>query len=176
MKYHHFELICGRPETLEPGPQNEVLSLWSSLEDVFRADTGLCTMQWNGIFVPLSYKYDVGWILLDAVAMVERLVADDKDLDLDVLFPSNGFHVAWHLSRRSGEISIDAEWRSVIGGLADLLRERTPLKVESERLISEWRHLFAVVVRAVEASRLDPSRIEGFDRLNDLACFRDDTE
>lgn len=172
MIYQHFELICGCPETLSPQTPDERMSLSDALEEVFPAGTGLCVMQWNGLFVPLSYKYDVSWILADALDMVERFDAEQEPTSFNVSFPSNTFRVDWRVVADEGTVSIDPVWHSVLGGLSELLRERSPLSVPLSSFLAEWRHLFAVVLRAIQESGLRSEYVDDYDRLVALSQLR----
>ena len=173
VSYQHFELVCGHPETHGPSTVVDQLSMSDALEEVFLTDTNLLIMQWNGVFVPLSYRYDVSWIIVEAVEMVEKLIAAPDGTVVDVRFPSNTFNVGWEITVRARELSIEATWDSVIGSLTDLLRARSPLRIGLADFTSEWRHLFAVVDRAMTETQLPVSLVDDYDRLANLALFKD---
>lgn len=172
MSYQHFELICGCPETLSLGAQRETLSLSSALEEVFPAGTGLCVMQWNGIFIPLSYKYDISWSVVDALDMVEQLANTSQPREIQVSFPSNTFRTDWQVVADKEVVSIEPVWHSVLGGLAELLNERSPLCVPLAGFLSEWRHLFSVVLGAIDRSGLQARDIDGYARMKAMSQQR----
>lgn len=168
--YQYFELICGRPDT-SPVPGNgDPQSLSDALEDVFSSESGLLVMQWNGLFVPLSYKYDVSWMTRDAIGMVEQLM--DGAHEVEVNFPSSGFNADWRVLVEGDRVVVHAEWRDVVGSLLDLLRDRSPLTYDRDAFVAEWQNLFSVVQTAIDFAGLDRALVYDYDRLEQLALSK----
>ncbi|XYH95615.1 hypothetical protein ACMHYB_48745 [Sorangium sp. So ce1128] len=93
------------------------------------------------MYIPLSYKYDVGTILQDVLRMVGELLAADSG-EWQVDWPSNTFCARWHF-RWAGErlVVTSSEWRSVVGDTEELLRGRSVLEIGKSEFVFEWKAL-----------------------------------
>lgn len=173
MSLDHFALVCGHPETLVVPTPPARLSLSDAVEDVFVSSTNLLVLEWNGVSVPLSFKYDVSWVLLDAIEMVEQMLAARPPTTVAASFPSNSFQVEWEIDlAEDGGVEINAKWNAVGGNVAGLLADRSPLLTTASVFVTEWRHLFAVLVRAIGEARMPVEMIDHYDRLLPLARFK----
>ena len=173
MSYEHFALVCGHPETLTVSRPADSLSLSDAVEEVFPSNTNLLVLQWDGVSVPLSFKYDVSWILLDAIEMIEQMLSASNPAIVTAYFPSNSFQVEWEISAlEDGGIEINATWNAVAGHVAGLLADRSPLRTDASAFVSEWRHLFAVVVRAIKEAQMPVEMVEDYDRLSRLSLAK----
>ncbi len=165
MTYQHFQLICGQPGVNDVPLPGERLSMSDALEDLFSADSGLLVMQWNGIFVPLDYKYDVSWILSDVLGMLEQLMDAQEGDPISVSFPSNGFNADWSIMVAGSSAVVSADWRQVKGSLLGLLTDRSPLTFELRRFLDEWLALLHIVVRSLNTAGFGSQHVYDYDRL-----------
>jgi len=149
------------------------LSLMDAIEEVFPSSTNVLVLEWGGVSVPLSFKYDVSWILLDAIEMIEQMLSASTLGVVSVLFPSSSFQVEWEITALEDDgIEINATWNSVAGSVEGLLADRSPLRTEASAFIAEWRHLFAVVVRAIDEAQMPVEMIQDYDRLLKLSLAK----
>lgn len=119
----------------------EGLTIDEAIEAVFPRDTEDALVVWRHVYIPLSYKYDVGTILRDVLQMVRELLASDSG-EWQVDWPSNTFGARWHF-RWTGErlVVTSLEWRSVVGDTEELLRERSTLEIGRSEFVFEWKAL-----------------------------------
>lgn len=119
----------------------EVSTVDEAIEAVFPRDTEDAFVVWRHVYIPLSYKYDVGTILQDVLQMVGKLLAADSG-EWQVDWPSNTFGARWHF-KWAGErlVVTSSEWRSVVGDTEDLLRGRSVLEMGKSEFVFEWKAL-----------------------------------
>lgn len=161
--YQYFGFTPGGP-TLDAGlSEVETSSIAAFLEEIFSDDSGYCILHWNGVFVPMSFKYDISVCFEDWVEILRHLSAP-SDEPLRVAFPSNTFRVDWVLRvEQAGEVVvIDADWHTVLGGVEQALRRVSPVRYPASMVESEVRKLLRVVVEvALGVSGVE--HVEGFD-------------
>ncbi|WP_437780388.1 hypothetical protein [Sorangium sp. So ce1097] len=119
----------------------EVSTVDEAIEAVFHRGTEDAFVVWRHVYIPLSYKYDVGAILQDVLQMVGELLAADSG-EWQVDWPSNTFGARWHFAWAGERLVITAsEWRSVVGDTEELLRRRSVLEIGKSEFVFEWKAL-----------------------------------
>ncbi|XXY54989.1 hypothetical protein WME91_28040 [Sorangium sp. So ce269] len=124
------------------GPvDSDATTIDEALESVFLRDTEDAFIVWRRVYIPLSYKYDVGTILPDVLQMVEELLGAESG-EWQVDWPSNTFGAKWHFKWQGERMVVTAtEWRSVVGDTEGLLRTRSVLEIEKSEFVFEWKAL-----------------------------------
>lgn len=122
---------------------------------------------WRHVYIPLSYKYDVGMILLDVIRMVRELLASESG-EWQVDWPSNTFGCRWHF-RWEDECLIvtSSEWRSVVGGTEELLRGRPILQIGKSEFVFEWKALLERVRDALVGAGFTSSALPELERITE---------
>ena len=140
-----FEIQAGRPRTIgRYDPMDE--SLAEAFNTVFPMNAEAMMLIWNGIYVPINYKYDLGVMIDDVLLMCDRVLTSD-DGQSRINWPSNTFDATWSLTWEGGIISIGAAWRSVSGNVVALLSSSLVLPVED--FVAEWKQPLRVCCDAL---------------------------
>jgi hypothetical protein len=121
-----------------------------ALQTVFPMWTEDAYMVWNGVHVPISYKYTLSFLIQDAVVMLERLSHDELG-ELEIRWPSDDFAATWHLTWEAERLEIRTKWEpnAVVGGTEGLLNARPTVHIAKQSFISEWKEVLGVALRAL---------------------------
>ncbi len=138
-----------------------------AVESVFMRNTEDALIVWQHVYIPLSYKYDVGTILRDVLHMVRELLSSDAG-EWQVDWPSNTFGARWHFKWEEERLVVTAsEWRSVVGDTEDLLRKRSILEIGKAEFISEWKAVLERVHTALSDAGYVSTTIPELDELSE---------
>lgn len=153
-----FRIQAGCPrsvKTVDP----DAATIDEAVESVFLLDTEDAILVWQLVHIPLGYKYDVGTCLRDIVAMVKALLSAESG-EHYVDFPSNTFGARWRLEWKVDRLVVSAlDWRVVVGGVEDLLRERSVVSLGKSEFICEWKALLERVYCALVGAGYSASKI-----------------
>lgn len=167
MENFSFVIQAGNPRTLQQFDADDE-SVADALQTVFPLQAEDALLNWNGIFVPLSYKYDVSLMIEDAVALV-REVLHHSSGQMTVHWPSNTFAATWRVSWTREVVKIDADWMQVVGGTEALLRAKPAVAVAKADFVAEWKKLFETTIVALDRSGYSVTTLRGLDLLRDVA-------
>lgn len=134
------------------------------IETCFCFESERAFLEWNTVFIPLSYKYCISKIIQDSILMIENLL-DDESGTYFVAWPSNEFRSNWSMSWTGDQLSIESQWESVIGDVEDLLNSRKVLTLKKEKFIFEWKKLFETVLENLLRCGYSESDIHGIKYL-----------
>lgn len=131
-----FAIQTSNPRVVSDICPNDA-TIGEAIESIFPLLTEFAILIWNGVYIPLNYKYDVSEIFDDIVELV-TCVALAPEGKLLVSWPSSTFRARWALSWSSREITIHASWDSVIGGTEQLLNTFPALIIDKALFLREW--------------------------------------
>lgn len=136
-----------------------------AIEAVFPREAEDAFIVWRHVYIPLSYKYDIGTILMDVIRMVKELLATESG-EWQVDWPSNTFGCRWHF-RWEGECLVvtSSEWRSVVGSTEELLRGRPILQIGKSEFVFEWKALLERVRDALVGAGFTSRTLPELDRI-----------
>jgi hypothetical protein len=128
----------------QPGIKDpEDTSLGEALESCFPCLLDGARLHWNGVPVPLSYKYDLSIIVHDVVDLVQWLRTGTQG-SLSICWPSNTFRTDWQLAVAGGRVQITAYWESVSaqdGPLEDALNAAPVVEADQAAFMALWAAL-----------------------------------
>ena len=140
-------------------------TLCDAIQTIFPLDTEVALLVWRNVYVPLNYKYCVSFLVDDIIAMIDQLMgAADGRWKLE--WPSNDFAATWEFQWHDDHLEIDTQWRVVVGGTEDLLRQRPKLEISLAAFLGEWTKLLVTVLEALRAAGYDEATLP---RLKQLA-------
>lgn len=119
-------------------------SLSDAIQTVFPMDTERMLMVWNGIYIPLGYKYDVSLMVDDILDLCSNIFAVIEGHQR-VCWPSNTFAAAWDVRWGSDMVTIEAQWNRVVGGTEAMLNERSCISIPQEDFLAEWKRPLEIV-------------------------------
>lgn len=125
-----------QPGVKEPADTN----LGEALESCFPYLLDGARLHWNGVPVPLSYKYDLSIIVHDVVDLVRQLRTGTQG-NFSLCWPSNTFQASWSVEIAAGRVRVTASWYSVSaqdGPLEDVLNAAPVVEAEQAAFMAQW--------------------------------------
>lgn len=159
-----FVIQTSQPR-VEPSFDPEDRSLSDATQSVFPLFTEDMFVVWNHIYIPLGYKYEVSFVIDDALDLVEAILTNMVGRHT-IHWPSNTFASSWVVEWCPSRVSIEATWRSAPGGTESLLKESGPVEVPAEAFTAEWKRPFELVsgaIRSAGYSELQIPRLRALD-------------
>jgi len=135
-----------------------------AIETVFFHRTEDAMLFWNGVIIPINYKYDLSVIIDDIVVMLQNLLGKERGT-CEVHFGSNSFLSIWNLKWQNNQLEISAEWHSVAGDLNAVLTRCSNLEMPLDDFIAEWKVLLKLVIDALITSRCQFAERDTFEAL-----------
>ena len=150
---HDYGVFCvdsGSPDVLASSSYSAE-DFADAIQHVFPMETSNALLVWQGVNIPLNYKYDVSVIVEDVVGMLEVLLPCDSGV-FQFWFGSDTFGASF-LMRVNGDIlSIRAVWDSVSGANEAVLNDASDLVVSKSLFISNWLKIIRIAAHGVSVS------------------------
>jgi hypothetical protein len=167
MMGYRFVIQASAPRAIvRLDPADESLS--DAIQTVFCLATEDAIMNWNGVYVPIGYKYDMSMMIDDVLDLLEemRLVGAGTRV---IQWASNTFSATWDVEWDADMVTVLAGWIDVIGGTESLLGANCKLCVSKTEFGAEWKRPLEVVLRALEAAGYNDADLEGMNRLRSVS-------
>lgn len=138
-------------------------------ENIFILNTENAIMYWNGICIPLDYKYTIGDILNSILEMLESLLDNDEG-DKRILFFESNFLTTWQLSWNKNQLTIISYWNSVPNAkvIVDILEKNNKIIIDKSLFIAEWKVLLITFKNNLLKFYAHAKEVEGFDKLESI--------
>jgi hypothetical protein len=161
-----LELLLYPPT--QPGVKDpQDTSLGEALESCFPCMMDGARLGWNGVSVPLSYKYDLSIIVHDVVALVQQLRTCPTG-SFFINWPSNTFQGSWRVTTAGGRVQVTASWDSVSaqdGPLEDALNAAPVVETVQVDLMDQWVGLLRLANQTLLDTGYRPDELEDYNPL-----------
>jgi hypothetical protein len=161
-----FFIQTGNPRT-EPSWEADDASLSDAIQSVFPLRTEDLVLVWNGIYVPLGYKYDVSFMVDDVIDLAAEMMAE-RTGGKEIHWPSNTFAAVWDVRWDAGHVSVAAKWTRVVGGTEMLLAASGSIRLPVTEFLGEWKRPLEVVSDAMHRAGYSASQIPRLAVLDDV--------
>lgn len=143
-------------------PNDETLS--EAIESAFPLRTENVILRWNYISIPLSYKYDISYMVEDILRLIDFMQSSDVGKMVIHWLPDT-FRCDWLVEWRDDEVQICSKWECTVGHLETLLNEKNSVSLSLSDFISEWKEVLAVLISALGRCGYNASKISGMTEL-----------
>ncbi len=155
-------------QTSSPTPVNATgvtdEDLSEAIETCFPMETERAFICWDGVNMPLCYKYDVSVIIDAVVPMLQVLLAREEGV-ARVVLGSDTFDGQWLLEWDKEDLTITPTWESV-SVITPMVRENCKkLEMRKDLFLAEWKGLLRKVIDGIRASGV---RIRAEDEFAEL--------
>lgn len=161
----NFYIQTSNPHILKEFNTNDD-SLSEAIETVFPMNTEELIIYWNHIGIPLSYKYDISYMIEDILKMLEYINSEAKG-ELVIHWLPDTFRSDWKLKWNEESIIINANWENLKGDLQKILVQPAKVELLKEDFISEWKMLLGILVNALKQNGYNHSISNQYRRLVD---------
>lgn len=127
--------------------EDKVLS--EAIESVFPLNTENAILTWNYICIPLSYKYDISYMIDDILCLLQDIETNNYGKKTIQWLPDT-FRCNWLIEWCDDKIQIVSVWENVVGNFQGILNEKNKVSLSVTDFVSEWKEVLAVVIRGLE--------------------------
>ncbi len=159
-----FSIRAGAPACL-PVHDAEDSTISDAIQTVFPLET-CSTLDWGGIEMSLSYKYDLSVMADDIVQMLLAMQGSPSGT-FRVDWPSTGFPYHWALKWEPSVVEIHATARPEPG--AEDLTGRESVQTSKSSFVAGWQEILRTIVSCLEASGYKDAQIAGLASLRQAA-------
>jgi hypothetical protein len=158
---------------------NEDESLCEAIQSVYPILTEHALLNWNGVFIPMSYKNDLS-IMVDDILYLMYEFQSTNHGQVSLSWPSNTFSSDWEISWNGDDLKIiSREWHDTLGNIIQLLNlpDYQELNVSLSDFVNEWHgilnRLFDDLARSgyTEDNLPDLSRLRATEQLRVGALY-----
>ncbi|SFU81731.1 hypothetical protein [Butyrivibrio sp. M55] len=160
----NFFIQVSNPKYLNRTNDECIESLSDAVEDSFPLNTEDAFLVWNHIYVPLSYKYDISYMIEDLVKILKKIMESEKG-SLNICWLPDTFRCDWKIEWSAGEINILSHWDCTVGDLEDLLNNNNSIKMPIEQFLNEWKKLLELIVCVLKHNGYTETNLDGLDEL-----------
>ena len=163
-----FNIQISNPISIETRNGNDE-SIEEAIDTIFPLENEYCFINWNNIFIPVSYKYDISIMIKDIIRIVDFIKKGEGKLEFD--WASNTFSASWRMECTSDSIRIESTWVSVLGKLKDLLNDNATLEIKKKVFVDKWITLLLFVKGKLEKAGYNSNNLEDFYQLENINSF-----
>ncbi|WP_028580708.1 hypothetical protein [Desulfogranum japonicum] len=142
-------------------------NLEDAIESLFYIDTEDAVMNWNGVRLPLSYKYDISVICEDIIGMLESIVDNEKG-ELFIEWPSNTFRTDWSLKWEGDSLDCKSSWFDVSGNIENILNCSGVITLDKTDFVSEWAGLLKKIMECLFKAGYTADLINSLERMSKI--------
>lgn len=138
--------------------------LSEAIETIFPMMTEDAFLVWNTYHIPLSYKYDISYMIDDLLELLKAL-REEPSGEMKIAWPSNTFECEWFISWDEKNIKIDSTWTSVLGHIEDLLNGVKKVDMEKYLFQREWKKLLKTLIDNLSECNYNINNLINFENL-----------
>ena len=160
-----FYLQAGNPMVHCIADHNDK-SLADAIESTFPLYTESAVLMWNHISIPLSYKYDISYMMEDILMLLSMLQSREKG-EITIHWLPDTFRCDWTIRWDTEELNIHSRWENTVGHLEMLLNEESDISLKKDDFIKEWKSILGTVISGLKKCGYDVTEIKGMKQLID---------
>ena len=138
--------------------------LSEAVESVFPINAENAILVWNHISIPISYKYDISYMLNDILMLIDTMQKVDIG-KMTIQWLPDTFRCNWVVEWKYDEVQIDSQWKCTVGHLESILNKKNNISLSKMDFVSEWKEVLGVVIRGLKHCGYDNTRIKGMNEL-----------
>lgn len=140
------------------------VSLADAVEDMFPLETEDAFLVWNHIYVPLSYKYDIAYMIDDVVKLL-KMIRENAVGSMNVHWLPDTFRCDWEIEWHDEEIAILSHWDCTVGNLENLLNSKAEVRMPIDSFLCEWKKLLGILIDGLKCNGYEDKELKGMEEL-----------
>lgn len=154
-----FYIQAGNPRFCRAmDEKDETLS--DAMESIFLLNTESAVMAWNHISIPLSYKYDISYMLDDLLNLLNGMQQAASG-EMTIHWLPDTFRCDWQVTWNQGKMDIQSNWECTVGHLERLLNDNSRISIPVKHFESEWKEVLRNAVIGLRRCGYNENRIKG---------------
>lgn len=117
--------------------------LSDAIESIFPLNTENAILVWDYVCIPLSYKYDISYMIEDIIKLLNNLQQNKKG-HLNINWLPNTFRCNWEINWDHGHLTIKSRWECTMGHLEEVLNHKGHISLSIEDFLCEWKKFLAL--------------------------------
>lgn len=159
----NFYIQVNNPKVLKEY-NTEDKSIADAMETIFPLYTESAILMWNHISIPLSYKYDISYMMDDVLDLLESFM-QAKNGKIIIHWLPDTFRSDWEVVWEDGKVEIDSHWESVTGNLEELLNANAQISLKITKFMAEWKQIFHIILFSLKENGYTESKIFNMEKL-----------
>lgn len=143
-------------------PNDKCLS--EAIENAFPLSTENAILTWNYVSIPLSYKYDISYMIDDVLKLIYAIQNYNYGQMVIHWLPDT-FRCDWSIKWDNDKVQICSKWGNTIGHLEGILNENNYISLLITEFINEWKEVLGVVIKGLKYCGYDELTINGMSEL-----------
>lgn len=139
-------------------------SLSDAIENTFPLNTESAILVWNYISVPLSYKYDISYMIEDILQLLNELQNKEKG-ELRINWLPDTFRCDWAIKWGAENVEIQSQWECTVGHLEKILNENSNISLSKKAFICEWKSVLGIVITGLKGCGYSEDKIRHMNQL-----------
>lgn len=159
----NFYIQASNPRILH-GAESDDKCLSDAIESVFVSNTENVILVWNYISIPLSYKYDISYMIEDILNLLSTIQKTEKG-KMEIHWLPDTFRCNWLVTWKDGQLQIESKWECTVGHLEGLLNEKPNITLPIKVFINEWKEVLSNVIKGLVSCGYDKFKIKEMQQL-----------
>lgn len=139
-------------------------SLSDAIESAFPLNTENAILVWNYISIPLSYKYDISYMIEDILLLLNELQNKEKG-ELRISWLPDTFRSDWLIKWSAENMEIQSQWECTVGHLENILNQKPNMTLSKNSFISEWKRVLGIVITGLESCGYSEDKVQHMNQL-----------
>ncbi|SHJ47998.1 hypothetical protein SAMN02745136_00138 [Anaerocolumna jejuensis DSM 15929] len=144
--------------------------LMEAIETIFPMRTEAAIMVWNYVSIPLSYKYDISYMINDIIIVIQELVMKQEGILIINWLPDT-FCSQWLIKWKEDIVEIHSRWYCVVGDIIDNLNRVSSISMNKWDFINEWERVFYNIGIALKECGYSHKNIEDIELFNKICSM-----
>lgn len=149
--------LCGKIDM-------EDKKLSDAIETVFLLNTENAIMVWNHINIPLSYKYDISYMMDDLLKLL-RCLYENEAGTMTIHWLPDTFRCNWFIMWQHGQMKIESHWECTVGNLEGLLNNHSEISLPVNAFANEWKEVLRIITAGLKRCGYDEDKIKDMKQL-----------
>lgn len=139
-------------------------TLADAIESIFPLETENAILMWNYISVPLSYKYDISYMMEDILLLLNALQNRESG-EIIIHWLPDTFRCDWTIRWDTKKLDIQSQWENTVGHLERLLNESPNISLLKSDFIREWKSILGIAITGLKCCGYTEKEIKGMKQL-----------
>lgn len=144
--------------------------LMEVIETIYPMRTESAIMVWNYISIPLSYKYDISYMINDIIKVLQELMTKQEGI-LKINWLPDTFRCQWLIKWKEDIIEVNSLWNSVVGDISDNLNRVPSISMNKWDFVNEWERVFYNIGLALKECGYNKENLEDMGRFNQICTM-----
>jgi hypothetical protein len=137
--------------------------LSDAIESSFPLLTENAILMWNHIAIPLSYKYDISYMIDDILTLLNSLSIENGEMVIHWL--PDTFRSDWEIQWDKQVLKVSSRWECTVGHLENILNMNSEISMTIDDFKQEWKKILGIIIEGLKTCGYSASAIADMKKL-----------